>query len=292
MWALLIACPSICAAQQVTAITDYLKPIVSKIAADPNAGGWAWETNGNGGYLLRMSMDVTGDGRPEVFVTTSLTSSKHIAEWTVFDVTEAGAMRPYAKSIRLPADSVWPANEPQSSSLVYVAAPDRERERASEERVYPVYRYTLSFPEVTQSLTYLSELEAAKLRPMDTNVLPKLQSILVADYLTDPQAKWSEVSEWKLDANDCFFRPEDKERTMKNTSFTPQAALARLNLAPNTLQDKGAQAPQPVDPATHSKNISDKTVPAAESSSTPWLAWTAVIIAAIGLLWLFLKKRK
>jgi hypothetical protein len=38
LWAALLALPSFCSAQQVSAITDYLKPIVSKIAADPNAG--------------------------------------------------------------------------------------------------------------------------------------------------------------------------------------------------------------------------------------------------------------
>ena len=301
LWAALLALPSFCSAQQVSAITDYLKPIVSKIAADPNAGGWTWETNGNGGYLLRLAMDVTGDCLPELFVTTSLTTSKQLAEWTVFDVNQSGAMRPYAKSIRLPADSVWTTNEAGSTALVYLAAPDRERERASDEKSYPVSRFTFAFPEIKEALTYVSEAEATKLRPSDLGQLPKLQAILMADYLTKPEAKWADVTEWKLDANNSFFRVEDKERAAKNTAFTPEVALSKLGVvksssASSSDQTTGNQPPPVVKPEAPKK--APESRPAAPSpseepaSSTPWSIIVVLIVAAIGLLWLLLKGRK
>ena len=148
---MLLAWPLNGTAQQVSVINDYLKPIISKIAADPNAGGWTWETNGYGGYLLRMAVDVTGDGVPEQLVTTSLTAAKNNAEWTVFDVNQAGEMRPYLQSIILSADSVWSSIDASSPSLVYITAPDRERERVSDEKPYPVHRFAFAFPEINST---------------------------------------------------------------------------------------------------------------------------------------------
>ena len=302
--AALLAWPLIGSAKQVSAITDYLKPIVSKIASDPNAGGWTWETNGNGGYLLRMAIDVTGDGVPEQFLTSSLTAVKQVAEWTVYDLNKAGEMRPYLRSIRLPADSVWAASNDSDPSLVYVAAPDRERELASDEKPYPVHHFKFTFPEINKTLAYASADEAIKIRPSDPSQLPKLQAILLADYLTKPDAKWADVTEWKLDANDRFFRPEDTERAMKNTDFTPQAALAMLGSAQQAPQNGNSVIPHTSTPASLPTVAQPRSPKADESkpalpvisgkpiTSTPWGVILILIVAAIGLAWLLLKKRK
>lgn len=227
-YALLVACPCLSLAQQVVAINDYLKPIVSEIAADPNSGSWTWEINRNGGYLLRKSMDVTGDGQPELFVASTLQSTRHEEIWTVFDVAQDGTLRPYRTTLE--HSSAWPIVEGDNTYLVYVMPPNKERLRDSDEKPYPVDRFAFAFPEITMSSSYVSEAEATKLRPSDPSLLPKLQAILLADYLTNPDAKWKDVAEWKQDANDCFFRSEDKERAAKNTAFTPQAALSHLGI--------------------------------------------------------------
>jgi len=303
--AALLAWPLTGSAKQVSAITDYLKPIVSKIASDPNAGGWTWETNGNGGYLLRMAIDVTGDGVPELFLTSSLTAVKQVAEWTVYDLNKAGEMRPYLRSIRLPADSVWPASNDSDPSLVYVAAPDRERELASDEKSYPVHHFKFTFPEINKTLAYASADDVLKIRPSDPSQLPKLQAILLADYLTKPDAKWVDVTEWKLDANDCFFRPEDTERAMKNTDFTPQAALVMLGLAQQAPQNGNSVTPhtstpeslptaaQPRPPKAHESKPALPATSGKPITSTPWdvILILMLIVAAIGLAWLLLKKR-
>lgn len=249
---------------------------------------------------MRLAMDVTGDGVPEQFVTSSLTATKNLAEWTVFDVNQSGAMRPYAKSIRLPADSVWTTTETGSPALVYLAAPDRERERASDEKPYPVSRFTFVFPEIRESLTYVSEAEATKLRPSDLGQLPKLQAILLADYLTKPEATWADVTEWKLDANDCFFRVEEKERAAMNSAFTPQVALSKLGVVQSSSarsreQSTGNQPPPVVQPSPTNKSPEAKPTTSSASeeppSSTPWSIVVVLIVAALGLLWLVLKRR-
>jgi hypothetical protein len=298
-WAALLAWPSFTSAQQVSAITDFLKPIVSKIASDPNSGGWTWETNRNGGYLVRKSMDVTGDGQPELFVASTLQSTKHEQTWTVFDVAKDGTLRPYRTTLQ--HSSAWPIVEGDKMHLVYVLPPDKERMRESDEKPYPVSRFTFVFPEIKETLTYVSEAEATKFRPSDLGQLPKLQAILLADYLTKPEAKWADVTEWNLDANDSFFRVEDKERAAKNTAFTPEVALSKLGVvqsssASSSEQTTGNQPPPVVKPEAPKK--APESRPAAPTpseepaSSTPWSIIVVLIVAAIGLLWLLLKGRK
>lgn len=297
IFAALLAWPLTGSAQQVSAITDYLKPIVSKIASDPNAGGWTWEINRNGGYLVRKAMDVTGDGRPELFVASTLQSTRHEQIWTVFDVAKDGTLRPYCTTLE--QSSAWPIVEGDKTHLVYVLPPDKERMRKSDENLYPVYRFAFTFPEIKKSLSYVSEAEAAKLGPSASEQLPKLQAILLADYLTNPDAKWADVTEWKLDANDCFFRQEDTERAKKNTDFTPQAALAMLVLAQQVPQNGNSATPptslptvaQPRSPKAHESKPALPATSGKPITSTPWGVILILIMAAIGLAWLLLKKR-
>lgn len=298
---LLLSCPSMTLAMQDAVLIDYLRPIVSKIADDPNAGGWIWENNGNGGYMLRMSMDVTGDGRPELFVTTSLRAVKRMAEWTVFDVNEAGEMRPYREAIRAPADSVWPSDGREGPSLVYVAAPDQERERLSDKNTYPVYRYRFEFPEVSVTLTHISETEAMKLRPTAGTGLPKLEAILLADYLMNRQATWREIREWKLNSHGNFFCPEDQDRAAKNSGFTPNAALMRLGVGRPTpwgggrRESRAGMASSVVSPTAGGSSVTNREPTAAKVSAVSGKSWgvvAAVVVAALGVLWIIMKARK
>jgi hypothetical protein len=299
LWAALIAWPSISAGQQVSAIIDFLEPIVSKIASDPNSGGWAWEINRNGGYIVRKSMDVTGDGQPELFFASTLQSRRHEQTWAVFDVANDGTLRPYRTTLE--HSSAWPIIAGDKTCLVYVMPPDKERMRESDEKPYPVSRFTFAFPEFNEALTYVSEAEATKLRPSDPGQLPKLQAILLADYLTKPEAKWADVTEWKLDSNDCFFRVEDKERAAMNTAFTPQVALSKIGAvrsssASRSEQSAGNQPPTAVQQASPKRATEAmlKASPLQEESSpsTQWGFIVVLIVAATVFLWLLVNKRK
>ena len=287
---MLFACVSTSLAERVAEIDDHLRPIVSSIAADPNAGGWTWETNRNGGYLLRTFMDVTGDGQPELFIATTLQGTRHKQSWKAFELSTNGAMRPYKGTLEY--SSAWPLTEDGQTTLVYVSAPDKERLKKSDDSPYPVHRFSFTFPEIQETTSYVSEEEATKLNP---DQLPKLESILLADYLTDPDAKWSEVTEWKLDGNDCFFREEDKERAAKNSVFTPQAALSRLGVVQTS--STSGRHPQPVEQPSAPKKLSDaqpsSTAPnEIPGSSTPWGVIIMGIALTIVLSWLLFKGRK
>ena len=303
--ALLLACPSVGLAQRAAEIDDFLKPIVTRIAADPdNVGGWEWKTNRNGGYLLRKLMDVTGDGRPEIFLASTLESSRHSHDWRVFDASEDGVIKPYDKTIRF--TSAWPAVEDGKVSLVYMAGADRDRMQEGEEKYLSVSRFVFTFPEISETTTYVSEDEAIKLQPTDYGELPKLQAILLADYLTNRDAKWSDVAELKLDASDSYYLEEDKERAERNTSFTPQVALSQLGMGQTTSKcsedQTGAYQPEQANPpfipqqSAPRKPTDQKpatSAPVEESPASPrWPLVAAVIAAALGLLWVLLKKRK
>jgi len=291
---LLIALSLNCQAQRDAAIDHFLVPILTASAADPNVEGWTWTTNGNGGYLVRKLMDVTGDGRPELFVASTLQSTKYEHRWHVFDVPEDGTFRPYRTVLE--HSFAWPIVEGGQTQLVYVMPPDNERLRDSDERPYPVQRYKFAFPNIIDAQTYASEAEVAKLRPTGPSQLPKLQSILLADYLTNPNAKWSDVTGWKLDANDCLYRPEDKERSVSNTAFTPQIALSKLGGArpsPSSRSEQTTRSSKPgpeLQPAPRKAPESKPTVPT-PSEEAPWSIIVVLIVAVGGLVWLLIKRR-
>ncbi len=289
-------------AQQVSAINDYLKPIVTEIASSPNAGGWKWETNRNGGYLVRKEMDVTGDGQPELFVASTLQSTRHEQTWTIFDVAKDGTLRPYRTTLN--HSSAWPIVEGDKTYLTYVLPPDKERMRESDEKPYPVYRYAFEFPEIKESLSYSSEVEVYKISQFASEELPKLQVILLAEYLMKPDAQWADVTEWKQDSNDCYFRPEDAEIAEKNTNFTPLTALAMLGLAQQAPQNSNSLTPRSSTPASlptvaqqrppkaHEPKLALPATTENAISTTTWRIIVVLIVAVIGLLWLFLKKVK
>lgn len=302
--ALPFACLANGLAQREAVIDELLRPILTACAADPNVEAWNWEKNRNGGYLLRKSMDVTGDGRPEIFIASTLHSDRSGHSWNVFDVADDGTKRPYEGSFRF--GYALPVTDSGERYLIKTVF-DKERFRGGdEEQPYRLIRYLFTFPEISETTTYVSEDGAVKLQPADPGELPKLQAMLLADYLTNPDAKWSDVTELKLDASDSYYLEEDKERAEKNTAFTPQVALSQLGMGQPTSKGSEDQTgahhseqgiPPFIPQQSAPRKPTDKkpaTSPPFEepSSSTRWLVLAAVIVAARGLLWVLLKMRK
>jgi len=140
------------------------------------------------------------------------------------------------------------------------------------------------------------------LKAGSTDTKPKLEAMLLADYLRNPNAAWQVVPEWQSNSNDYFQRPEDAARINELSGFTPQVAMSLLGAtqgdvppAPSaalptqqqvqTLKAKSSSALKTPNakPATLA---SEKTV-----ASTPWRIIILLIVATIGLLWFLLKKR-
>jgi len=296
---LLSAYHTVCFAQRDASIVGMLKPIVAKIAADPNVGSWEWEHNRNGGYLLRMQVEVTGDDRPELFVASTLQSSKYAHVWHVYDVTGDGELRPYRTTLSF--ISATPRTEKGMQFLDLFPFADEERLRISDEKPYRVVHYSFSYPTVKETTSFVSEADAIRLQPNEVSQLPKLQAILLADYLANPDAKWSQVVELKRDAGDYYFRPEDKERATKNVAFTPQAALSLLGQMQPVLHSGNAQEttptpkppPAPVEKQTPkpaaTPRPTEKTKPA--PSGFPIVPVTIVGALVVGIV-LYLLRRK
>lgn len=173
-------------AQREAAINEFLRPILVASADDPNVEAWNWKRNRNGGYLLRKTMDVTGDERPELFIASTLHSHRWGHSWDVFDVSDDGAMRPYEKGLHF--DSAWPVTE-SGGTILGNTIFDKERFReGAEERPYRITRYSFTFPSISETTAYVSQEEAVQLQPTYPGELPKLQAILLADYLINPDA--------------------------------------------------------------------------------------------------------
>ena len=118
-----------CNANQPETISGLLRPLIGAEAAK-QGGSWEWEIVGQGGYLMRMLMDATGDDRAELFLTTSLTSFKHHAEWRVFTIETNDEFRPYDRTLHFAADSVWPARAGGKTILLNSLPPGKEDQRA------------------------------------------------------------------------------------------------------------------------------------------------------------------
>jgi len=289
----LLACCQISLAKRDPAIDDFLNPIIHKIAADPNGGGWTWETNRNGGYLLRAWMDVNGDGRKELFVATTLQSAKYKQSWRAFEILENGIALPYNEVLEY--SFAWPVTQDEKTCLVYVAPPDRERLKVNDERPYPVHRFTFNYPEIKKEISYANQQEAEQLRQIDPTQLPKLEAILLADYLTNPEAQWTKAVEFKMDANDCYYLEESKERAEQNSAFTPQVALSRLGAGQDSAVRKTSQSPTERSPTPRSSSSERKSVSMERGEITrPSASWGLIIASGMGiaLTWLLLKKRK
>ncbi|MCW1885475.1 hypothetical protein OKA04_12110 [Luteolibacter flavescens] len=279
-----------------SAIDELLLPMVLSYVQGGHNDKIKWDDNRNGGYLLRLEMDVTGDGRSEVFIASTLNSNRWGHSWDVFDFTENRMLRPYDESISFGiARSVTKNGQ---TSLDEYPFGDKERLRVSDEKPYEIIQYWFSFPRITEDKIYVSEEEAIKIRSANPRELPNLQAILLADYLVDPDAKWKDVVGYGIDMSDCWYLDEDKVRAENNTDFTPQVALLHLGLAPATPEnqkkvsrpEKAAIPSRFKEPAARKAKEPPLTINGEILSSRRW-PWVAVMVgAALGLLWVFLRK--
>jgi hypothetical protein len=297
------------AKNRIGAIDDFIRPIIAK-ELSKSGNSAEWDGSGSGGYLFRHLIDVTGDGRAELLVSSSLASFSNRNEWKVFDVSPTGEMRPYEGVINLMADAAWVAKAGGTTELRCEWPPDFDSDEGLKNRLLPegevrhfVSRIEFAYPKINETKASVTDEEAMSLRAVSTDTKPILEVMLLADYLTNEDATWHVVPEWRSNSANYYHRPEDAIRINELSGFTPQVAMSLLGAAqpdaltaPNSklLTPKQVQTPivtsSPVPKIPEIKpapTSSDKA-----TSSTEWSIIAVLIVAAIGLLWLFLKKRK
>lgn len=295
-------------ANRSAAIDGYITPLVVA-EAQKNGNSAEWEGSGNGGYVMRHLLDVTGDGRSELLVSSSLASSSNRSEWKVFDVSPTGEMRPYEGTISLMADAVWVTKAGSTTELRCEWPPDFDSDEGVKNRLLPegevrhhVSRIEFAYPKIKETKASVTDAEAVSLKSGSTDTKPKLETMLLADYLTNPNAAWQIVPEWRSNSNDYFQRPEDAARINELSGFTPQVAMSLLGAAQGDVLPAPSAAlptPQQVQTPKASSSSAPKTpeakptpTPSDEpTSSTPWSIIVVLIVAACGLLWLLLKRQ-
>ena len=295
---------------RIEAIDDYIRPFIAKEL--PKSGNSAeWDGTGNGGYLFRYRIDVTGDGRAELLVSNSLASFSNRSEWRVFDVSSTGELRAYEGNISLMADAVWVAKTGNTTELRCEWPPDFDSDEGLKNRLLPegavrhhVSRIGFAYPKIKDAEASVTDAEALSLKAGSTDAKPKLEVMLLADYLTNPNATWQLVPEWRSNSNDYFQRPEDAARIHELNSFTPQVAMSLLDAAqgdiqafpsptlPTLQQVRTPKANSASVPKTPEATPTASTPNDKPTSSTPWSMIVVLVAVAIGLLLFLLKKAK
>jgi hypothetical protein len=297
------------AKNRIGAIDNFIRPIIAKEL--PKSGNSAeWDGSGNGGYLFRYLIDVTGDGRAEILVSSSLASFSNRSEWKVFDVSPNGEMMPYEGVVNLIADAVWVARAGGTTELRCEWPPDFDSDEGLKNRLLPegevrhlVSRIEFAYPKINEIKASVTDEEAVSLRAGSTDTKAVLEVMLLADYLTNETATWQAVPEWRSNSADYYHRPEDAVRINELSSFTPQVAISLLGAAqsdtvtvPNAKLRTQKQVQTPIvttSPVPKILELKPESTSSDKAASlTSWSIIVVLIVAAFGLLGLILKKRK
>ncbi len=279
-------------------IRDYLHPILAT-EVDKQGNSLEWEATGNGGYLIRQFMDVDGDGNPELFLTSTLSTFGHQHYWKVFRISNDGQLQPYNQIVCFFSGEIWIDKTHDRTRVVSLAPASKEDQMnlAPEDWKYPLYGFEFHYPNVIQSSVNILDAEAEKLRPSPVPKLPEFESVLLADYLTNPNAPWITLDDWKVNAHGYFMRTEDAERVSRNTAFTPQIALAKLDgveTPPIPPQQAPAETSPP--PQDHPTHPTPPETPASKdkplTTEAPDIRWHLVVIALGAGIAAFLTVRK
>lgn len=294
---------------RVEAIDNYIRPFIENERLNRNSS--RWDGTGNGGYLFRYRIDVTGDGRDELLVLTSLASFSNYGDWKVFDVPPTGELRPYEGIITLVSGPIWLAKTGSSTELYCEWAAEFDSDEGLKNRLVPesmirhlVARIGFDYPKIKVAELRVTDDEASILKAGSTDVKPKLEVMLLADYLTNSKATWQVVPAWICNSNDYFQRPEDTARIHELNSFTPQVAMSLLDATQSDIQASPSPTlptPQQVrTPKANSASVpkTPEATPTASTPndkptlSTPWSIIVVLVVVALGLLLFLLKKAK
>lgn len=128
---------------------------------------------------------------------------------------------------------------------------------------------------------------------------PILEMLSLAEYLENPDASWREVDlSGQFNLRNQQQRDAERERLKPGFHLTRNAAIEALQSksSPQAAQRTHATSeplPQPPAPEKPTERKPAPSTPVGESpSATRWLVLAAVIVAALGLLWVLLKMRK
>jgi hypothetical protein len=283
---------------------QYAKSLLQRLEGD-GFGYWLGiNEQPEGGYIFRFEMDVTGDGRNEVFLASSLNGDHRSASWTVFTMKNGGwASSP--EMILLNPSGIFVKT---SSGTKCLALGGWARMSGSN---YWINQYQFNpdgtFVKQGREVAVLTEEDRYELgseswaeqKGLGRKVSPIVSKMLFAEYLTDPASQWRPYDP-KLPANAQHQQDQERLRMDTVSGFTPENAaklVAGFEPSPDIESGDASRHRTNIQPlAQPEKPKTSKAKPPAPSeepaSSTPWSVIVILIVAATGLLWLLVKKQK
>lgn len=285
-----------------TQVFDYLRPILLR---EMSTAGDVWAYCGNGGYVFRFDMDVSGDGIPEMFLASSLWSWKSNITWYAFKGLADGDYMPYTyaseiQGISSRATELWLEESDHGYSIVSFGT-----DRGS----YYLGRYRIESTKIVFDRKEIDEstfhqLEAS---PKVKRIVPVISAVVLADLLRNPNSEWKRFDFDSYTPNEMgyYIAPEDAERIKGLVNFTPDLALRWLTSAAagKTPGDESVE-PTPRSRPAPSTPIPSVTPTASPARKTPvvrtpapaehralvWL-WAIGILALAGTSMLVWKRR-
>jgi|GEM_PF-4424881 len=204
--------------------------IVTRLIGSP---GDVWEGSGNGGYLLKADVDLTGDGRPEWLVSSTLNMFNHSTDWLVYARSPDRKLIPFDGSFRAPPGYVRPG---RNEAGAFVIAGDL----GWSEEGLRVTRFERS-KIVEELLPHGGEQTEQSARDFELGLSwPRVRypvfGIRLSDFASG-KIVWREIDIDKAspaDHSGYFILAEDAAQMLGNTAFTAEFALQLLNSAGET----------------------------------------------------------
>ncbi len=196
-----------------------------------------WEF-ARGGYVLRVDLDITGDGLPEMFVTTSSGMYRGSPVWRVYHARREGGYEPFVLGRLEKVDGV--VREPtlsvdgrfgiylrKNKGVFELGQPWHDRFTAEEEERWGVNYVSFRGNQVQFATEYLGEdWDGGSDKGELVQLEEMIQGVLIADLLRNPEAPWHPVrlSESAPNLLGSFLDPQDQSRVEKMGMFHPALA--------------------------------------------------------------------
>jgi hypothetical protein len=225
-----------------------------------------WEFSG-GGYVFRVDYDLTGDGRPELFVASSLGMYRGCPTWRLYHARKGGGYDPFLTKAEIREG--WTAEKTLFSDFRFglilgrskgkpaIAIPwhDRFAEKEDEHWGQLIVRF-VGGNVVDLSQKYLEEDWAGReFGGKEFQIEDHIKGVLVADLLRDPDTPWREIrlSDHAPSGDGYYLHPDDAERVKRLGAFTPTLAWKWFQLAQEgrtpSEEEKALEANAPEPPA-------------------------------------------
>jgi hypothetical protein len=258
----------------------------------------------NGGYLFRFDFRFEEGNDVLAFVATDRFGvGRESPPWAIYQKTPAGQWREIGKNEIFQSGGI--SLHHSSRTIIQVFPPDRHD--PEERKTY----VTLKINEdgSVHKESYRSDQLNVEAREMIEKeavpIVPEIEKIPLAAYLLSPQAEWRPLSEHGMAAQSLDPADAPLLASSKDLEWSQAVDLAKTltDNPSNPSEDQtGAHQseqanppfiPQQSAPRKPTDQKPATSAPVGESPPPPrWPLVAAVIAAALGLLWLLLKKRK